>query len=435
MLPAMPPRSKQKPTAAMRAPIELAIVELGARGDGIADYRGERVFVPLALPGERVSARILGRRGDGLAAELIQITSPAPERQDAACRHFGRCGGCAAQHLAAPAYAGWKRGIVADALARRGLDAGVVEAPIPVPPATRRRAEFTLVGRRSQPVAGFAQRASHAIVDLAECPVALPEIVAMLAPLRQCFAGWLGAGARVEAMVNATASGLDLLLTLPDPPDLALRERLADLAQSLDLARLSWRRAGEPCEPLAARRPFGIRFADVWVELPPGAFLQATEAGEAAIRAVVLEGTGKAARIADLYAGAGTLSLPLAAGARVHAVEGDPDLVAALTRAARPLGGRLGVEARDLARSPLAAPELDRFDAVVFDPPRTGAREQAAELALSKVAHVIGVSCHPGSFARDARLLVDGGYRLLRVLPIDQFLWSSQIELVAWFRR
>src|SRR5258708_1623383 len=227
MLPAMPPRSKQKPTAAMRAPIELAIVERGARGDGIADYRGERVFVPWGLPGERVSARILGRRGDGLAAELIQITSPAPDRRAAACRHFGRCGGCAAQHLAAPAYAGWKRGIVADALARRGLDAGVVEAPLPFPPATRRRAESTLVGRRSQPVAGFAQRASHAIVDLAECPVALPEIVAMLAPLRQCFAGWLSAGARVEAMANATASGLDLLLTLPDPPDLALREPLA----------------------------------------------------------------------------------------------------------------------------------------------------------------------------------------------------------------
>src|SRR5258708_39778872 len=163
MLPAMPPRSKQKPTAAMRAPIELAIVERGARGDGIADYRGERVFVPLALPGERVSARILGRRGDGLAAELIQITSPAPERQDAACRHFGRCGGCAAQHLAAPAYAGWERGLVADALARRGLDARVGEAPIPVPPANRRRGGITLVRRRYPAGARFAPRPVAAI--------------------------------------------------------------------------------------------------------------------------------------------------------------------------------------------------------------------------------------------------------------------------------
>ncbi|MBI1779210.1 MAG: 23S rRNA (uracil(1939)-C(5))-methyltransferase RlmD [Proteobacteria bacterium] len=432
----MATRHPRKPASAAGPPVELVIEALGALGDGLARHGGERVFVPFALPGERVTARILGRRADGLEARLIQLSEPAPTRIKPACRHFGSCGGCAAQHLARPAYAAWKRRVVEDALARRGLKDIAVEPPMPIAPGTRRRAELTLMGTQRRILAGFAQHASHTIVDLAECPVLLPAIVALIEPLRQSLAGWLKPGMRAEAAVVASESGLDLVLTLPAAPDLSLRERLAALAQSQDLARLSWRQKHGELELLAGRRPFGTRFGGIWVALPPGAFLQASEAGEALILDEVLSGIGRAKSVADLYAGAGTLSLPLARQARVHAVEGDAALVQALDEAARRLGGkRLSVEQRDLATDPLTAAELARFEAAVFDPPRAGALSQARELALSPVPLVVAVSCHPGSFARDARILVDGGYRLQRVVPIDQFLWSAHIELVAWFRR
>jgi 23S rRNA (uracil1939-C5)-methyltransferase len=340
-----------------------------------------------------------------------------------------------AQHLGDSAYALWKRRLVQDALARRRLDGGVVEQPVAVEPGSRRRAEFTLIGRRSGIVAGFLERGSHAVVDLMECPVMRPELAAILPALREALAGWLGAGARAEAMASLGASGIDLILTLPAAPDLTLRERLGALAAAQDWARLSWRLAGGTAEPLAARRPFGLRFADVWVEPPPGAFLQASEAGERAIIAAVLAGVGAAGRIADLYAGCGSLSLPMAKRAQVHAVEADAALLAALRRATGAVPGRLSLEERDLERSPLTDAELERFDAVVFDPPRAGAVSQAVQLARSRVGRVVAVSCHPGSFARDARILVDGGYRLERVLPIDQFLWSHHIELVGQFVR
>jgi 23S rRNA (uracil1939-C5)-methyltransferase len=418
--------------------VEVAIEQVGAQGDGIGQLRHTRVFVPLALPGERWRVRLAARRGDGFAAEPLLPLQAAP-RPSPPCPHFGACGGCQLQHLPAADYAAWQRTVVVQALARRGLEGIAVAVPRITPPASRRRVRLAFALRRGKVRLGFRVRAGHAVVDVAACPVARPEIVALLPALRSLLGVLAMARDGGELQVMASASGLDLLLTTARAPGLGEREALAGFAAQHDLARLAWRSAARtPAEPLAAHRPVRVRFAGVTVEPPPGAFLQATSFAEDAIRSAVAEGLGDARRVADLFAGCGTLGLPLAAaGCLVRAVDAHTAMLAAAQDAARQagFGERFTVEARDLERSPLAGAELQALDAVILDPPRAGARAQAAALAGSLVPRVAMVSCHPASFARDARTLVDGGYRLLGVQPIDAFLWSSQIELVGAFER
>jgi len=418
--------------------VEVAIEQVGAQGDGIGQLRAAPVFVPLALPGERWRVRLAARRGAGFAAEPLVPLEAAP-RPTPPCPHFGHCGGCQLQHLPAADYAAWQRAIVVQALARRGLEDVTVAAPWITPPASRRRVRLAFAVRSSKVRLGFRVRSGHAVVDVAACPVARPEIVALLPALNSLLAALAMARDGGELQITASASGLDLLLTTALAPGLSEREALAGFATQHDLARLAWRPTPRtPAEPIAARRPVRVRFAGVTVELPPGAFLQATGFAEDAIRSAVAEAIGDARRVADLFAGCGALGLPLAAsGCRVLAVDADATMLAAAQHAARQagFGERFKVEARDLERSPLAATELQALEAAILDPPRAGARAQAAALAASRVPRVVMVSCHPASFARDARTLVDGGYRLLRVQPIDAFLWSSQIELVGAFAR
>ncbi len=422
------------------APVELAVEALGAEGDGIARLGGERVFVAGALPGERVMARPAGRRGGALFAEPLERLSDSPERRDPPCVHFGDCGGCAVQHLADPAYAAWKRGLAAEALARRGLAADVLDPLVRIPPGGRDRAR--LVARRDgrRVRLGFRTRRARRIVDLRACPVLDARLVAELGPLRDLAGGLLAPGEEARITLEIAETGLDLVLGLARAPDLAVRERLAAFAEARDLARLSWQGPDmDAPEPVVQRRAVRLVCAGVAVEPPPGAFRQASAAAMAALCRAVADGARGAARIADLYAGWGPFALTLlAAGARgVHAVEREPAMTRALTRAAGQagLGGRVSVEARDLDRRPLADDELDRFDAVVLDPPRAGAREQIGALAESRLRRVVYVSCNPASFARDARRLVDGGFALARVTPVDQFLWSAELELVGVFLR
>jgi 23S rRNA (uracil1939-C5)-methyltransferase len=241
-----------------------------------------------------------------------------------------------------------------------------------------------------------------------------------------------------ELQITASARGIDLEI-IGAPPTLADREALAAFAQAEDLGRISWSSdATTESEPIVQRRAPTAVFGEVQVELPPGAFLQATEVAEAGIRHAVGRAIGDAGRIADLFAGCGTFSLPLAAAGRTaHAIERDPVMLAALETAARRAGlaARITTERRDLQRAPLAGTELDRFDALVVDPPRAGARTQAEALAASQLARLAMVSCNPATFARDARILIDGGYECLWVQPIDAFLWSSRLELVGAFTR
>lgn len=423
------------------ATVDLTIDRIGGRGDGIAELQGRPVYVPYTIAGETVRARLEGRRGDGQAASLVEIIAPSAHRRSAPCAHFGACGGCALQHVDEEIYRAWKCERVREALDRRRLGDVPVAQVVSTPIADRRRA--TLAARRIAAglLIGFHERRRHRIVDLRECPVLRPDLAALLPGLRNLLARILEVGDGAEVMLAALDGGIDVTIVAQGNPDLAAREALAAFADSADLARIAWQDGKSPPEPVAQRRQCTVTFGELPVAVPPGAFLQASAAGEAALTGLVLEavgeGIGEAPQLADLFAGLGTFTFPLARHGRVHAVDSDGGALDALEAAARTggLGGQLTVARRNLYRDPLSADELGRFDAVVFDPPRAGATAQAAELAHSPVPLVVGVSCNPASFARDAASLVAGGYRLERVTPVDQFLWSEHVELVGVFRR
>jgi 23S rRNA (uracil1939-C5)-methyltransferase len=417
-------------------PHEVAIEAIGARGDGIARLGNATVFVPLALPGDRVRVRITGRRGDALAAEVVEWLEEA-ERARPPCPHFGVCGGCQLQHLPVAQYRAWKREQVVAALMRRGLHGIRVDPLAATPPGARRRARFAFVRHGPQVRLGFRERSGHRVIALGACPVLAPELVALSPPLEALLAGLDLARRGGEIEATAGATGIDLLVVGATAPGLADREALAAFADAWDLACISWcPEAAASAEPIVRRRQPSVVFEQVRVDLPPGAFLQASEAAEVAIRHAIERAVGDARHIADLFAGCGTFGLPLAAAGRVvHAVEADATMLEALRHAAARVGLAVTSEQRDLHTAPLAGVELDRFDALVVDPPRAGARAQAAAIAASAVPRLAMVSCNPATFARDARILVDGGYRCLWVQPIDAFLWSSRIELVAAFAR
>jgi 23S rRNA (uracil1939-C5)-methyltransferase len=418
--------------------IRLEIREVGARGDGIAELEGRRYFVPFTLPGETVDAEPRDKRGEGIAADLSEVLAPSRHREAPPCAHFKICGGCALQHWRRDAYTAWKVELIVRALAQRGVDAPRFEPPLVGAPGERRRADFVLRRQGRRVVAGFHERASPEIVDVGTCMVARSALNALLEPLRASLAAVLPEGGAADAMVNETASGLDLLIRPHRRLDLSLerREALVALAEGADLARLCWGDRAS-AEPVVVRRApllvFGEAPGEVRIEPPPGAFLQASQRAEQAMRAMVGAWTGEAPRLADLFAGLGALSLGRAG--KLALFESDRQAVAAVAAAARRLGGKVTAERRDLFRNPLTAAEVDAFDAVVLDPPRAGAAAQSAELARAKVPRVVYGSCDPGSFARDARTLQDGGYRLEKLLPVDQFLWSPHIELIALFTR
>ena len=423
--------------SAGEATIELTIERIGGRGDGIADHRGRPVYVPFTVPGDTVRARLEGRRGDGHAATLLEILAPGPHRQAPACGHFGVCGGCALQHLDDPAYRAWKQGRVRGALDRVGLDDVPVAPPVSTAPEMRRRAVLAARRTASGVVLGFHERRRHRIVDLVACPILQPALMALLPPLRDLLVRILSPGDGAEIALAALEGGIDVTIAAAGDPDLAAREDLAAFAESAKLARLSWRSGKAPAEPVAQRRPCRTVFGDVPVAVPAGAFLQASADGEAELARQVTSAMVGADQVADLFAGLGTFTFPLARTASVHAVDSDGEALAALQAAANAAGlaGRVTAEARNLFRDPVTVEELRRFDSAVFDPPRAGAAAQAEQLARSDVPVVVGVSCNPVSFARDAASLVDGGYQLESVTPVDQFLWSEHVELVGVFRR
>lgn len=413
--------------------IELTISGIGAHGDGIARHRDQDIFVPYTMPGDRVVARLVGPHH----AVPVEWHVRAPAHRTPPCMHFGACGGCALQHFDMADYDALKRRQIETALERRGFSGVTINATARSLPATRRRAEFAAMRRGGRTELGFHAYKSRQIVDLASCAVLHPQITALLPGLREFAHALLRDGESADFLVTRTELGPDLLISRRTAPDRAQREAVAAFALTKDLVRVAWRGAAETPEIIVQRQPARITFAGTTVEFPPGAFLQASEDGEAAIVGAVTEGVDGAKRVADLYAGCGTLTFPVARQARVHAVEGARELAEALDSAARRSGqaGRISVERRDLSRRPLLADELAAFDAIIVDPPREGAAAQAAEVARSTVPIVVYVSCNPATFARDARLLADGGYRLGHVTPIDQFLWSTHLEVVGVFAR
>jgi len=413
--------------------VELTIDNVGVRGDGVAYHDGQPIYVPFAAPGDRVRVRLATEKGER-RGDIIEILT-AGERAKPVCQHFGVCGGCALQHLTDEAYAAAKLSWLQGALAQHGFKDVAIATLRRLAPGTRRRARLALA-RNGEAVAGFHGRMSHAIVDMRECHVLHPALFALVEPLRKLAAEILPRRGAASAALTLGDAGVDVLLELPKAPALDGLEVLARFAAEHDLARLSWQ-AGKVVAPVAQRRPVRAIFAGVAVDLPPDAFLQASVEADAVLSGLVLDAIGTPRRVADLYAGVGTFSFALASRAPVHAVEGDAEAAKALSQAASRanIADRVSVERRDLARRPLSVEELDRYDTVVFDPPRVGALAQSRMLAESKVPHVVAVSCNPATFARDARILVDGGYTLAHVAPVDSFIWSPHLELVARLER
>lgn len=401
----------------------VTIERLGHLGDGIAPGP---FHVPRTLPGEVVSGV-----ADGARLSDTRIETPSPVRVQPPCRHFRSCGGCALQHASDGFVAGWKQDVVRAALDAQGLHGGM--RPIATsPPGSRRRATFAARRTKKGATAGFYGRASETITEIPDCHLLDTALLKGL-PLSAGLAR-LAASRKHALAVTVTLSGggLDVAVSGGKPLDGPLRAGLAQMAERHGLARLAW---GD--EVIATRMPPVQRFGAADVVPPPGAFLQATREGEAALLAAVREIVDDAAQVADLFSGCGTFSLPLARAAQVHAVEGDAAMLRALDRGWREAQGlkRVTTEARDLFRRPLMADELGRFDAVVIDPPRAGAAAQVTELARARVPVLAYVSCNPVTFARDARVLVDAGYRLDWVQVVDQFRWSAHVELAAAFRQ
>lgn len=425
-------------------PVAVTVERLGAKGDGIgAGDDGRRYYVPFTLPGDRLNVRPGRTKGDGVAG-TPEDWQQQTTRAEPFCRHFGTCGGCAVQHVPAADYRAWKRDLVAEALAKRGFADIPVAECLEVPRAARRRAAVAFVRTARGLVLGFQKRESHDIVDIESCPLLRPSLNGLLARLRVFVEAALSDVRRGRLTVTEVgtddAPAVDVICQAEAAPGLAAREAMAAFAQEHDLARLCWQEDDLPPEPVAQRRDVEAVFDGLGVALPPGAFLQPSVEGEGHLRRLVEQGVGDGRRVADLYSGLGTFALPLARGRHVWAVDGDGPAIAALTAAAgrHGLGGRLVAEARDLARRPVTAAELDRaeIDTVVFDPPRAGAKLQAEEIAASTgVSRAVGVSCQPATFARDARLLADGGFALETVTPVDQFPFSHHVELVGSFRR
>jgi 23S rRNA (uracil1939-C5)-methyltransferase len=391
-----------------------------AAGSGGVDY------LPFTLPGETVRAAVEGRRG-----RLLEIIEPSPDRVAAPCPHFGRCGGCAVQHWREDSYRAWKRGLVQTALQHRHIDFPVREL-VDAHGEGRRRVTLHVLFARGKVLAGFMEGRSHRLLDLDRCPILCAGLAGAPAIARELAAAVEGHAKSFDVLVTACDNGLDCDLRgrIPDHPDIQIG--VSEVAERLDLPRVTVN--GDL--GLQRRAPV-LAVGRARVPLPSAAFLQATALGEETLARLVTDGVGRARRIADLFCGVGPFSLRLAEGAAVLAVDNDDGALKALDRAARETAGLKPVttECRDLFRNPLNAQELDRYDAVIFDPPRAGAEAQARQLAQSGVPTVVAVSCDPATLARDLAILAEGGYRIDTVTPVDQFRYAAHVETVAVLRR
>ena len=409
----------------------LTIERMGQKGEGLAKTERGLIAVPYALPGETILAEV-----DGERASLVEVTTASPDRIAPFCKHFTICGGCAVQTWNASAYQAWKRSLVVQALDHAKVKADVAPL-IDAHGAGRRRVTFharfdrDALGR-TETVLGFMRARSHDMVQLDDCPILAPSLSNAL-PAARAVAQVLNQLAKpLDIVVTASLEGLDVDFRGPGKLAFEITQALISLAGKLDLARIS-----NHGEILIERRAPLVQMGKARVAPPPGGFLQATELGEETLARLVMEGIGKARRVADLFAGSGTFTMRLAEQAEVYAVESDAAALAALERGAHYTQGlrTVATERRDLFRRPLLAAELNRFDAVVMDPPRAGAEAQAQDLATSKVPTVVSVSCNAQTFARDAKILINGGYELRKVTPVDQFRHSAHVELVGLFER
>ncbi len=402
---------------------QFRITRLGHQGDGIADGP---LFAPLTLPDEVITGTVVGK-----TISDVRIVTPSDQRVKPICSHFKSCGGCQLMHASDDFVADWKLQVIEQALAAHDLDTQL-NATVTSPIKSRRRAAFSARRTKKGAQVGFHARASDTIVDIPNCQLLDPSLLAAV-PIIAELAQLAGSRkAELTALTTVTENGLDMAVTGGKPVDGALRVALGQFCETRKLARLSW-----DGDVIAMRLPPTQTFGTARVLPPAGSFLQATKQGETDLVTQVQSIIGPAAKVADLFSGCGTFALPLAQTAEVHAIEGDADMIKALDRSWRDTTGlkRVTSQTRDLFRRPLLPDELNRFDAMVIDPPRAGAQAQIAEISASRVPIIAYVSCNPVTFARDAAQLVQGGYDLEWITPIDQFRWSTHVELVAKFSK
>ncbi len=417
---------------------DLLIHELGPLGDGV--HRSERghVYVDRTLPGDVVRAKIHEGAGGLLRGDVIELIDASPHRAKAPCANYDVCGGCTLQHASDAFYLAWKVGIVRTALERKSLVPKVWHEPVFLPAGRRRRVTFAAAKKNNIVTLGYFRRRSHQVTDIASCLTADPPIMDLRAKLVTALVPILQEGKTADIFVQTVGGRFEIVITGPigkkGKPDLAVHEAIAQLAQVPGINRISWRpREHAVPETMIEVGPLHARFGALDVALPSLAFLQPTEAGERALVAAVMELLPQTGKFADLFSGCGTFTGPMLARGPVDAFEVIGTCVRALDKAkgVQPLK----VVQRDLFRKPLQPGEAGRYDAIVFDPPRAGAADQVRALAASTAPLIIGVSCNPATFVRDARTLVDGGYSLESVKVVDQFTWSHHVELVAAFAK
>ena len=408
----------------------LTINRLGRDGDGAADTASGPVFIPDALPGEIYAATADGR--------YTRTSPPSSDRATPPCPHFGSCGGCAAQHMAPEIYRVWKAGLIRSGFQTQGIDIHMSPLFV-VEPGSRRRAALTAIVTGSRVTLGYHMRRSHTLIDLEACPVLAQPITEALPALREIArhiaAARAKSGTAIELRVEVASlhGGLDVAVHgTGAEPTMQAAAQLAVFARRASLARLTV----EGLTVCAEREPYLETSAGA-ITPPPGAFFQASATAERHMAQLIVEGIGKAKRVADLFCGSGTFTLPLAQRARVLAIDSDKSALQAVTNAARFAVGLKPIETRlrDLFGEPLSPLELAEVDAVVFDPPRAGAKSQCEMIAKSKINTVVAVSCNPATLARDCRTLIDAGFVLGIVHGIDQFLWSPHVEAVVVLTR
>ncbi|MGF7156846.1 class I SAM-dependent RNA methyltransferase [Bartonella heixiaziensis] len=400
----------------------VIIDHIGKSGHGVSNMPCGSIYVPFTLPREIVTIALHGKYG-----KLIALEEKSSQRIDALCQHFENCGGCLLQHWSADAYCTWKRQLVVDALKSHGIDI-LVSPLIECGYHSRRRITLTALATQNGHIIGFNRHLSHEVIAVKECPVTRLEIMSKLDDIRSLCALVSNHAKRFHITITSVENGLDIALSGCIIRDELVRQKMVRAALSCGITRLSVE--GEIL--IEQEKPL-VYFGDVRVELPPGGFLQATVEAENIMGNIIFAHLKKAKNAIDLFSGVGTFTLRMAKKVNVHAVENDGTALTNLDRAARFATGLKTVtcEKRDLFRRPLSAKELEYFECVVFDPPRAGAQEQVRELAKATIPCVVAISCNPVTFARDLSLLVAGGYTIEQIIPIDQFLWSPHVEMVA----
>jgi 23S rRNA (uracil1939-C5)-methyltransferase len=437
-----PKRGAPKHLPAAPPPHQTRITRVGADGDGVGVLAdGSPLYIPFTLPDELILARPMARHGEGWTAVADQVLEASAARIDPVCRHFGTCGGCVAQHWQRPDYHAWKIALLQAGLRRAGYADVAIEPIVAGAPGERRRIDLAARRLPEGVRLGLHRSRSSDVVDLTECTILHPTLFALIAPLRALLTRLRTLRREASVVVNLLDSGPDLLLRGDAALEQTDRNLLIEFARAHGLPRVSWAEGAETPQTVCLLRPAITSLSGAIVTPPPGAFLQATRAAEQAIIACVLgalpDKLPARARVAELYAGCGTITFALAPRVRVVAFEGDSDAFGALRAAANnpATGARVEAIKRDLTRQPLMVKELSGFAVVILDPPHNGAPEQTAQIAASGVPIVVYVSCNPGALARDGLLLKQSGYRLDSITPIDQFLWSARLESVCVFRR